>query len=162
LSQDRISDFDAWVGEHNPASNLEYGKAWWDYVEIIRRLVDKFSATDIRVIDTYVVYTPPPEEELPMPAVAFVVNGTAFAVKWDFGRCPRWPHQWTVSIQRTAPYSGTTLHLFDEHADVRDVADGFGPDFTLPPYAESRQQFTCVVDDELDVAALIRIFSQIA
>jgi hypothetical protein len=156
----KISHFDAWVGTHNPASHLEYGKGWWDYVEIIGRLTHKFAATDVRVIGTYIVHTPPPEEELPMPAVAFVVNGVAFAVKWDFGRCPHWPHEWTVSVQRPAPHSGATLHLFDEHTDARDVTDGFGPDFTFPSYAESPQRFTCVVDDELDVATLIRIFSQ--
>lgn len=155
----RISDFDIWVGGHNPASHLEYGEAWWQYVEIIRRLTHKFHATDIRVVGTYIVQTPPPEEELPMPAVAFVVNGVAFAAKWDFGRCPRWPHEWLVSVQRRDPYLGPTLRLFDERTDVRDVADGFGPDFTFPPFAEDRRRFTCAVDDELDVATLIRMLS---
>jgi len=32
----QISEFDKWVGEHNIAETFEYGKGWWDYVELVR------------------------------------------------------------------------------------------------------------------------------
>jgi hypothetical protein len=29
-------DLDRWVNDNNPDEQLQYGKGWWDYIELIR------------------------------------------------------------------------------------------------------------------------------
>jgi hypothetical protein len=55
------TEFDRWVGENNIPERFEYGKGWWDYVELVRRFASKFDVEDVRVVGHYVVHTPPPE-----------------------------------------------------------------------------------------------------
>jgi hypothetical protein len=31
----KTSEFDRWVGENNIPDSFEYGKGWWDYVELV-------------------------------------------------------------------------------------------------------------------------------
>ncbi len=76
-----VTEFDRWVGANNIPERFEYGKGWWDYVELIRRFNCKFDLSDVRVIGDYKVSTPPPEEELPMPAVALIGRGVTVALK---------------------------------------------------------------------------------
>src|SRR5262249_41659952 len=107
-----VTEFDRWVGENNVPAHFEYGKGWWDYVELIRRFASKFDIDDVRVVGHYVVRTPPPEEKLPMPAVALTGPRAMAALKYDFGSTARWPKEWVVSIRRRVPYRGPTLGLF--------------------------------------------------
>ncbi len=72
-----VTEFDRWVGENNIPTHFEYGKGWWDYVEVVRRFATKFDIEDVRVVGHYVVHTPPPEEKLPMPAVALTRRGSS-------------------------------------------------------------------------------------
>ena len=37
----KVTEFDRWVGDNNIPSQYEYGKGWWDYVELIRRFASK-------------------------------------------------------------------------------------------------------------------------
>jgi hypothetical protein len=37
-------DLDRWVNDNNPDEQLRYSKGWWDYIELIRRLMYKFGA----------------------------------------------------------------------------------------------------------------------
>jgi len=67
-----ISEFDAWVGTNNIPDHFEFGKGWWDYVELIRTFAARLDSEDVRVVGHYIVETPPPTELLPMPAVAIV------------------------------------------------------------------------------------------
>jgi len=154
------TEFDRWVGENNIPETFEYGKGWWDYVELIRRYADKFEFSDVRVVGHYVVRTPPPEEKLPMPAVALAKPGVTVALKWDFGAACRWPHEWTVSIRRRSPYLDPTFSLFDPGFDLRhERVDGFGPELVFGPYRESPAEFSCELVDEWDVATLLRLVS---
>src|SRR6266496_6852050 len=106
----------------------------------------------------YTVRTPPPREELPMPAVALAKTGVMVALKWDFGATCRWPREWTVSVQRRSPYLGPTFNLFDPGFDLRgERVDGFGPDLVFGPYCENRTEFSCELLDEWDVATLLRL-----
>jgi len=75
---------------------LQYGKGWWDYIELIRRLMYKFGAEEAHVVATYPMRTPPPEEDLLMPVVQFEVGSTEFIVKYDFGV---YPERWMVSVK---------------------------------------------------------------
>jgi hypothetical protein len=112
---------------------------------------------DVRVAGHYVVRTPPPEEELPMPAVALTRTAALAAIKYDIGATSRWPKEWMVSIRRRTPYQGPTFGLFDPTVDLRKVpVDGLGPDFVFAPYRENQSEFTCELDDEWDVATLLR------
>ena len=88
-----VTEFDRWVAANNIPDRYEYGKGWWDYVELIQRFADKHDIDDVRVIGSYVVRTPPPEEDLPMPAVALIGPGAVVALKWDFGADCRWPRE---------------------------------------------------------------------
>src|SRR5438067_2823098 len=144
-----VSELDRWVGDHNIPESYEYGKGWWDYVEIVRRFSQKFDMKDVRIIGHYVVHTPPPEEALPMPAVSLAREGVLVALKFDFGAAARWPCEWTVSVRRRSPYRGPTFGLFDPSLDLRGQrVDGLAPDFVFGPHRENPAQFTCEVEDE--------------
>jgi len=161
-SDEMATDFDRWVSQNNIPDEYEYGKGWWDYVELVRRFADKHGLEDVRVIGRYVVRTPPPEEELPMPAVALTGPGAVVALKWDFGAGCRWPREWTVSVRRRLPYQGPTFGLFHPELDLRgEGVDGLSPDYVFAPFAENQAEFTCEVEDEWDVATLLRfVFHQ--
>jgi hypothetical protein len=72
----KVSEFDKWVGAHNIPETFEFGKGWWDYVELVRRFAARLNTDDVRVIGHYIVDTPPPCERLPMPAVAISIPGS--------------------------------------------------------------------------------------
>ena len=153
-----VSDFDRWVGENNIPTHFEYGKGWWDYVELVRRFASKLEIEDVRVVGHYIVDTPPPEEKLPMPAVALTRRGVMAALKYDFGAAARWPKEWTVSVRRPAPYRGPTFALFDPSLDLRQLrVDGLPPDLVFGPYRENQAEFSCELDDEWDVMTLLRL-----
>jgi hypothetical protein len=77
---------DRWVNDNNPDEQLQYSKGWWDYIELIRRLMYKFGAKEAQVVATYSMRTPPPEEDLLMPAVQFAVGSTEFIGALDSER----------------------------------------------------------------------------
>lgn len=152
-----ITTFDRWVSDNNIPSTFEYGKGWWDYVELVQRFAHKFDVSDVTVVGHYVVDTPPPEERLPMPAVALVGESVTVAMKWDFGAACRWPREWTVSVRRPSPYLGPTFGLFDPNIDLRrERVDGLNPEYVFGAYRENLSAFTCELDDEWDVATLLR------
>lgn len=78
-------DIDRWVNDNNPDEQLQYRKGWWDYIELIRRLMGKFETQEAQVVAIYIMSTPPPQEELLMPVVKFAVGSTEYIVKYDFG-----------------------------------------------------------------------------
>jgi len=93
-----------------------------------------------------------------MPAVVLVRGAGRVALKYDFGALCRWPREWTVSVRRPSPYRGPTFGLFDPSLDLRGAAvEGLAPDFVFGPYRESNAEFSCEVDDEWDVATLMRL-----
>jgi hypothetical protein len=46
-------ELDRWVNDNNPDEQSQYGKGWWDYIELIRRLMYKFGAEEAHVVATY-------------------------------------------------------------------------------------------------------------
>ncbi len=124
----------------------------------MRGFATKFDVADVRVVGHYIVDTPPPEERLPMPAVALVREGALVALKWDFGAACRWPREWTVSVRRASPYRGPTFGLFDAALDLRGhCVEGLAPEYVFGPYRDNQAEFTCEVEDEWDVATLLRL-----
>lgn len=94
------------------------------------------------MIGHYIVDTSPPQEQLPMPAVALSVPGVTFALRFDFGSWS-WKHEdqaeWVVSVDRRSPYRGPLFGLFDENLDLRSFGvDGLTPDFLFGPYRENQ------------------------
>lgn len=153
-----ITAFDRWVGENNIPEHYEYGKGWWDYVELLRGFASKFEVDEVEVIGHYTVRTPPPEENLPMPAVMLVRGRVSVALKYDFGALGRWPREWTLGVRRPTAYRGPIFGLFDPLLDLRGASlEGFSPVFVLGPHCENQAEFTCEVDDEWDVATLLRL-----
>ncbi len=151
------TEFDRWVAGNNIPERFEYAKGWWDYVELIRRFADKFDLPDVRVVGHYVIRTPPPEEKLPMPAVALTKGDVLIALKWDFGAGCRGPREWTVSIRRRTPYLGPTFNLFDPQFDLRrERVDGLDADLVFGPYRENPSEFSCELVDDWDVATLLQ------
>ena len=93
-----------------------------------------------------------------MPAVGFTKGSVLVALKWDFGAACRWPREWTLSVRRPAPYLGPTFDLFDPGFDLRrERVDGLSPDFVFGPYRENQVEFSCELEDEWDVANLLRL-----
>ena len=153
-----VTEFDRWVSAHNISKRFRYGKGWWDYVEFVRKLSYKFGIADVRVIGQYIIETPPPEEELPMPAVALLGRGVEAALRLDFGKMRRWPLEWTASIRRRSPYRGPTFGLFDAALDLRpERLQGLTPDWLFGSYRENPAEFSCELEDEWDVATLLRL-----
>ena len=131
---------------------MSYGKGWWDYVEILRCLSDKFEIAELEVVGTYVMKTPPPQEELLMPVVKLKMDSVELIVKYDFGV---FPAKWTISVKGSRSTIGSTFGLF-ENVDLRQrTITGFASDWVYPPYSESPSRFSCELDDEWDVAAFI-------
>lgn len=61
-----ISPFGKWISEHNP----ENAKAFWDYIEILQRIQEKFSQQiSLEPVGSFEVRSPPPEETLTFPSV---------------------------------------------------------------------------------------------
>jgi hypothetical protein len=138
---------DQWVNDNNPPAHLEYGKGWWDYIEILRRIAWKFNVDHIDVVGTYVVNTPPPEEELEMPVVRLRTPTVELFVKYDFGA---FPEEWTVSARMSQTHPRSTFGLFDSSRRL-DTLAGFDPSWVYPPYAESPGRFSCELEDEWDL-----------
>lgn len=103
-----VSELDVWVAENNIPDHFEYGKGWWDYVELIRTFAARLDSNDVRVVGHCIVETMPPVELLPMPAVAIVTPGATFAFRHDFGtwsiKQPVAFSEWVVSVDLAAPY----------------------------------------------------------
>jgi len=55
-------DLDRWVNDNNPDEQLQYGNGWWDYIELIRRLMYKFGAEEAHVVATYPMRAPLPRK----------------------------------------------------------------------------------------------------
>jgi len=147
-----------WLGRNGVPESSVYARGRWDYVELLRKFAAKLDIADVRVVGHYLVETPPPEEELPMPAVVLAAPGAMVALKWDFGVGSRWPHEWTLSIRRRSPYRGPTFGLFDVALDLRSArVDGLSPDWVFGPYSENQTEFSCDVEDEWDVMSLLRL-----
>lgn len=148
-----------WINDNNPPMSLSYSKGWWDYVELLQRIAAKLDAKEARVIDTYVVDTPPPEEKLTMPAVVMETKGVSFALRFDFGRNPtRDLREWMVSVRRRSPYLGPLFGLFDADEDLRSLrVTGLAPDWLFGSYREDPAKFSCALDDEWDVWTLVRL-----
>jgi hypothetical protein len=92
-----------------------------------------------------------------MPAVALYGKGVTVGLKWDFGKMRMWPLEWTVSVQRRAPYRGPTFGLFDPALDLRrERVGGLSPAWVFGPYRENPAEFSCELEDEWDVATLLR------
>jgi hypothetical protein len=106
-----VSRFDQWVGDNNIPPSFEYGKGWWDYVELVRRFAVQLDTEDVFVIGHYVVETPPPCERLPMPAVAISKPGVTFALRFDFGSLSLrlGSREWAVSVRRRSQYCWSAL-----------------------------------------------------
>jgi hypothetical protein len=159
----QISEFDKWVSGHNIPETFEYGKGWWDYVELVRRFAARLDTEDVRVIGHYVVDTPPPRELLPMPAIALSIPGVTFALRFDFGSWS-WKHddrsEWVVSVDRRSPYRGPLFGLFDENRDLRTIGvEGLAPSFLFGSYRQDPSRFSCLLRDEWDVATLLRLMA---
>ena len=145
--------FDQWVNDNNPAEHLEYGKGWWDYVGVLQRIAWKFGIDHIDVVGTYIVDTPPPQEQIEMPVVRLRAATAELIIKHDFAA---FPVEWTISV-RTSQTPGTTLGLFDPRRRL-DSIPGFEPSWVYPAFADSPQQFSCEVEDEWDLVTLLGLF----
>lgn len=148
-------DFDKWVNDNNLDMELSYRKGWWDYIEFVRELDAKFKFVELNVISTYVMETPPPTEELLMPVIKLTHENCSFILKTVFGPLPPY---WNVSIERNADNRFNVIGLFNEKIDhTNENIPGFEREWIYPSYFENPRRFTCQLDDEWDVYALIRL-----
>jgi hypothetical protein len=150
-----VSPFDRWVAANNPHPKLSYGKGWWDFVEIIRRLTEKLEITDVSTASTFVLRTPPPQEELVSPIVKLVAPKFKAYLKHDFGEL--WAC-WTVSIERSDSSHSSLLGTFLSDKPLTERSqEGFEDDWLFPPFGPQSTSFTSRLDDELDVYAVLHL-----
>lgn len=152
-----LIDFDEWVNEHGPPSASESGEAgpFWGYIEVVRRLAEKFDVQKANVAGTYAISAPSTGEKLTLPVAVLDLPHAELALRWDPGA---WPNEWTVSVERDAPFRGSLLGLFDPGRDLRAAPPaGLDRETVFPPFAESPARFTCELNDEWDVATLARL-----
>ena len=63
-----------------------------------------------------------------------------------------------MSVRRRAPYRGPTFGLFDPALDLRGgPVDGFAREWVFGPYLENQAEWSCELEDEWDVATLLRL-----
>ena len=154
----KMTSFDRWVNDNNIPERHEWSKGWWDHVELVQKWTHKLELEDVRIVGHHVIHTPPPEEELPMPAVLLVGEGISVALRWDFGAMREWPFEWTASVRRRSPYRGPLFGLFNPALDLRSKGvTGLSPDWVFGPYRENQSEFTCELADEWDVSMLLRM-----
>jgi hypothetical protein len=149
-----------WVNDNNPPEDAKFGKGWWDYIETLYRLAALLDAHEASVIATYAVDTPPPQERIMMPAVVLEKPGIAIALRFDFGRNPtRDMREWIVSVERRSPYLGPTFGLFDLDEDLRALpVTGLAQEgWLFGSYRANPARFTCALENEWDLWALLRI-----
>jgi hypothetical protein len=147
-----ISHFDRWVASNNPHPKLSYGKGWWDFVEIIRRLTEKLEITDISTVGTFVLRTPPPQEELISPIVKLTTPKFNAYLKQDFGEI--WAC-WTVSIERSDSSHSSLLGTFLSDKPITErTREGFEDGWLFPPFGPHSTSFTSRLEDELDLYAV--------
>lgn len=148
--------FDQWVHENNPDAQLSYGKGWWDFIGVIQRLTDKLAITDVSVVSTFVLHTPPPAEELLSPVVKLLTSQVCVYVKEDFGQ---WRSPWTVSVERLSVDKVECLELFlaTDPLDERSL-QGFQPEWVFPRDS-GQTRFTARLEDELELYAILRLLT---
>lgn len=147
-------NFEKWVNENNPDTSLSYGKGWWDHVEDIRRLAERIEALHIAVISTYIMVTPPPQEELCMPITSLCAKHCRFILKENFGS--PFPY-WVISVENPHGRQIEHLEVFltSEHVTQKHLV-GFHKAWIYPSYQESSQKFTCLVDTIWDVYGVLK------
>ncbi len=144
-----------WVAANNPSEDKEYGKGWWDTIEFLYDLLSVFPRSDARVIETFVMQTPPPVEELLMPVVRLRLPTARVVLKREF---PPLPPDWTVSVACSAAGAILPCGLFDRNAAVpaSDLAV-FPVAWRFGTYAKNRSRFCCQIDDEYRMFTLLWI-----
>src|SRR5260370_10769485 len=135
-----LAEVGGWVAEKNTREPCGDGGGWGDYVEWVGGFGHKFDIPDVRAGGHYVVRTPPPEEELPMPAVGLTKGSVLVFLQWDFGAARSWPREWTLSVRRPSPYLAPTFDLFDPAFDLcREPVDVLSPDLAFGPRLENHR-----------------------
>jgi hypothetical protein len=87
-----------------------------------------------------------------------VARRVTVALRWDFGAMRRWPCEWTVSVRSPSGYRGPTFGLFDASLDLRaERLQGLAPGWVFGAYRANPAEFSCEVQDEWDVATLLRL-----
>lgn len=151
-----ISSLHRWVDRNNPPESAAYSTGWWDYIETIYRLCEKYDVDHADVVDTYAITTPPPSEVLTLPLVELTLNGAAVIIHCDFGRPVG---AWLAHVhQPEADASMPLPYLFPAATAAHPDVAGTWPDAVKgPPYEERPSAFAIVLDDECDVDTLLRV-----
>lgn len=148
-------NWNQWVNDNNPSRELQYGKGWWDYIEIVRRITGKFGIENVQVVATYTMHTPPPKETLFMPVLKFGNQKANIIIKNDFGN---YPETFTCSIDLFDNALGEIYHLFDPARDLRTgKIDGFQKDWVYEPYSINKSRFTFELIDEWDLMTMAQL-----
>jgi hypothetical protein len=112
-----------------------------------------------RVAGVFTLKTPPPTEQLELPVVELSRPGLRVCIKEDFTRCS-YPNNWCVSIDALEPVAHVPLGLFDpEFAGDAQLLAGFPESQRFPSYSQNQNRFTCCLEEDWDVATLLRIAS---
>ena len=144
-----------WVNDNNPDESLSYRKGWWDYIEFIYRIMQKFKTDDAEVVGTFEMRTPPPRETLTMPVVKIVIGNLTAVVRLDFSKVS---DVWIVSISRSSEYAESNINFLQDDIDNLDVpVPGFPDEYLFGSFNNNKRKFTCLPKDEYDVVTLLTV-----
>ncbi|MCB1305643.1 MAG: hypothetical protein KDK37_15250 [Leptospiraceae bacterium] len=117
------------------------------YESTVQRLVEKFDLSDPMVINEF------EHNGDHWPVLQFQVKSATITVRYQPGR---WPAAFTVTVEAQSAV-GSVFGLFDPTLDLsRDKIDGM-EGYIKGAYRSNQNQFSCELEDEWDLAMLVRI-----
>jgi hypothetical protein len=158
-----------WVNDNNVDTILpkkNYSKGWWEYIDFIRTLSSAFNV-EARVISSYEIDTPPPEEKLILPLILLQINGIDFYIKQNFSYSGFYDC-WLVSVNFNGLNQKYCLRDFINDVDFnkKGFRDGFVEDSVITfvtnnimnqNYNINKLKFTGTVESNFDVYTLLKV-----
>ncbi|HBS06005.1 MAG TPA: hypothetical protein DEA96_13645 [Leptospiraceae bacterium] len=135
----------SWLENSNVTRIQSYG-------QIVRRLIDKFDLDEPEVLGEY---------ELggeSWPVIAISVKSARMILRYEPGR---WPASFLITVESTAPVP-SLFGLFDPTLDMSgETLPGMKPEWLHGPYRADQRNFSCELEDEWDLAMLVRILRSV-
>ncbi|MBI38795.1 MAG: hypothetical protein CMF59_04290 [Leptospiraceae bacterium] len=122
------------------------------YGAFIQRLTEKFDLDEPQVIAEYSL------GDAVWPLVSVTVKSAHIILRYEPGR---WPASFLVTVESSAPVP-SLFGLFDPTLDLSgESLPDMKPEWLHGPYRSNQSQFSCELEDEWDLAMLVRILRSV-
>jgi hypothetical protein len=159
------------IGNQYLQEKKNYSKAWWDYIDLIRKIENK-TATTAYVYSEYEIMTPPPSEFLIFPVIKLSYNNIKFYIKQDFSN-GGFMDEWMVSIVSNKDILNIKNHInnvknkeelsslgFRDKVYERLIKDFIKSNILFKNYSKNKSEFTFTVKDEYELLTVINIITR--